>query len=329
MRDAIMLSRLWGFFSQHRWLSWPLRLVVTAAVVVWLLRQIDVPTLQRVAVAPAVLPLLGMVMVAWVFVLLGGIKFWVLYRALTPVAFCPFLRDFIVATSLGAFTPASLGDFSLAALLRSRQVPVHTSMSVLVVDRVLTVSIYAAVFVPLTLGLLLRSAYVWLIPASFLAGGTLLLVLSANTALRHLGRRVLERVQLPFLVDFMATTSDLVWQYPWHLLGNIALTFVRCVTAGVVIQCALWAAGEWQPFLPVLYTTNTLSVLNLLPISFAGLGMYEGGGVVILSHLGFDQERVLAALVYQRIYIILYSLVIVLGARTMLTGMVTAKKEAV
>jgi uncharacterized membrane protein YbhN (UPF0104 family) len=296
-------------------------------VVVWLLQQIDVPALQRVAVAPAVWPLLGMVVVAWVCVLLGGMKFWVLYHALTPVAFCPFLRYFVVATSLGAFTPASLGDFSLAALLREKQIAVHTSMSVLVVDRALTVSIYAAVFVPLTLGLLFHSAYVWWIPASFLAGGTLLLVLAGNTALRQLGCRVLERLHLPFLVDFVATTSDLLWQYPWHLLGNIALTFLRCVTAGVVIQCALWAAGEWQPFLPVLYTTNTISVLNLLPISFAGLGMYEGGGVAILSHLGFDQERVLAALVYQRIYIILYSLVILLGSRTVLTGVVSTRKE--
>jgi len=285
------------------------------------------PAWQRVIVAPAVLPLLGMIVVAWLFVLLGGVKFWVLYRALTPVAFRPFIQYFIVATSLGAFTPASLGDFSLAALLREKQIPVHTSMSVLVVDRVLTVSIYAAVFLPLTLSLLFHSAYVWWIPASFLAGGTLLWILSGNTVLRHLGCRILGRLHLPFLVDFMATTSDLLWQYPWHLLGNITLTFLRCVTAGVVIQCALWAAGEWRPFLPVLYTTNTISVLNLLPISFAGLGMYEGGGVAILSQLGFDRERVLAALVYQRLYIILYSLIVLLGFRAVLTGLVSTKKE--
>ncbi len=322
-----MLAKLWVILAQHRWLSWPLRLVMTAMVVVWLVRQIDVPVLQRVVVAPAVLPLLGMIVVAWLFVLLGGVKFWVLYRALTPVAFCSFIRYFIVATSLGAFTPASLGDFSLAALLREKQIPVHTSMSVLVVDRVLTVSIYAAVFLPLTLSLLFHSAYVWWIPASCLAAGTLLLVLSGNTVLRHLGCRVLGRFHLPFLANFMATTSDLLWQYPWHLLGNISLTFLRCVTAGVGIQCALWAAGEWQPFLPVLYTTNTLSLLNLLPISFAGLGMYEGGGVAILSQLGFDRERVLAALVYQRLYIILYSLVVLLGFRAVLIGMVSTKKE--
>ena len=113
---------------------------------------------------------------------------------------------------------------------------------------------------------------------------------------------------------------------PWHLLGNTILTLLRCVTAGVVVQLALWAAGEWQPFLPVLYTTNAIAVLNLLPVSFAGLGIYEGGGVVILSQLGFDRERVFTALVYQRLYIILYSLLILLLSRAIVTRIVPDKE---
>src|SRR6266581_3434748 len=36
-------SKLWVSLTQHRWLSWPLRLVGTTMVVVWLVRQIDVP----------------------------------------------------------------------------------------------------------------------------------------------------------------------------------------------------------------------------------------------------------------------------------------------
>ena len=136
---------------QHRWLQWLLRLLATTVVMLWLLTQLDVQELQRVTVAPAVSPLLGMIVVAWLFVLLGGIKFWVLYRALTPVAFSSFIRYFVVATSLGTFTPASLGDFSLAALLRREHIAVRDSMSVLVLDRVLTVSLYAAVFLPLLL----------------------------------------------------------------------------------------------------------------------------------------------------------------------------------
>ena len=58
-----------------------------------------------------------------------------------------------------------------------------------------------------------------------------------------------------------------------------------------------------------MLATNSISLLNLLPVSLAGLGVYEGGGVMLFSRLGFDPERVFAALIYQRVYIIIYSLV--------------------
>lgn len=327
VRQGTFRGRLWGTLMQHRWLQWLLRLLATTVVMLWLITQLDVQELQRVMVAPTVPPLLGMIVVAWLFVLLGGIKFWVLYRALTPVSFSSFIRYFVVATSLGTFTPASLGDFSLAALLRREHIAVRDSMSVLVLDRVLTVSLYAAVFLPLTLGLLLHVTYVWWVPACLLVGSTLIVALNAATSVRHLVRCTLTHSRLAWLVGFLAAMSTLLRQHPWHLLGNTVLTFLRCVTAGVVVQLALWAAGEWQPFLPVLYTTNAISVLNLLPVSFAGLGVYEGGGVAILSQLGFDRERVFTALVYQRLYVILYSLLVLLVSRAILTRIVPAKGE--
>jgi uncharacterized membrane protein YbhN (UPF0104 family) len=312
---------------QHRWLQWALRLLATTVIMLGLLTQLNVQELQRVLVAPAVSPLLGMIVVAWLFVFLGGIKFWVLYRALTPVPFASFIRYFVVATSLGTFTPASLGDFSLAALLRREHIAVCDSMSVLVLDRVLTMSLYAAVFLPLTLGLLLHVTHVWWVPAGLLVSGTLVVALNAATPVRHLVRCTLMHSRLAWLVSFLAAISTLLRQHPWRLLGNTVLTLLRCVMAGVVVQLALWAAGEWQPFVPVLYTTNAISVLNLLPVSFAGLGVYESGGVAILSQLGFDRERVFTAFVYQRLYVILSSLLILLVSRAIVTRIVPAKEE--
>src|SRR5262249_32306462 len=118
--------------------------------------------------------------------------------------------------------------------------------------RVLTVSLYAAVFLPLTLGLLLHITYVWWVPVGLLVGSTFIVALNAATAVRHLVRCTLMHSRLAWLVGFLAATSTLLRQHPWHLLGNIVLTLLRCVMAGVVVQLALWAAGEWQPFLPVL-----------------------------------------------------------------------------
>jgi hypothetical protein len=101
VRRSPLHERLWGTFMQCRWLQWVLRLLATTVIMLGLLTQLNVQELQQVIVAPALSPLLGMIVVAWLFVLLGGIKFWVLYRALTPVSFASFIRYFVVATSLG------------------------------------------------------------------------------------------------------------------------------------------------------------------------------------------------------------------------------------
>jgi len=305
----------------HRHFRWSLRLLVTVFLIGWILRSIDVEEFRRVALSPAWPPLVAMVLMAWVFVALGGMKFWVLFRALTPVSLRAFMGYFLVATALGSFTPATLGDFSLVVLLRREEIPLHQSLSIMVVDRVVTVSIYAALFLPLTLGLLLQSRLLWLIPVGFAIAGGLVLALNGHPGVRAVIARLLERLRLSAAADFLATTSHLLRRRPWHLLGNIGLTLLRCVSAGMVVQFALWAAGEYAPFLPVLYTTNSLSLINLLPISLAGLGAYEGGGVAIFGRLGLDEERVFAALVYQRVYIILYSLLILLFSRLLIRWM--------
>ncbi len=302
----------------HRRYGWIFRLLVTILVTAWILRSVNIEEFRRVAVAPDWWPLAGMILIAWLFQLIGATKYWLLFRALTWVPFRAFVKYFLVATSLASFTPASLGEFSLAAFLRREGIPVHQTMSVMVVDRVITVWMYATVFLPLTLGLLLHTDRLWWAPVAFPVGGGLLLVLNSIPVVRQVVYRVLMGLRLSFLTDFLATTSELLRLHPWHLMSNIGLTFARCLVSAVGVQFALWAAGEHGPFEPVLYITNSLAILNLLPVSVGGLGVYEGGGLVLFTELGFDRERVFAALVYQRIYVIVSSLLMLALSRLLL-----------
>ncbi|MGE3540970.1 MAG: YbhN family protein [Candidatus Tectimicrobiota bacterium] len=305
----------------------------TLGMLIWLWAQLDLQALREAVVWPALLPLGGMIGTAWVFVLLGGVKFWLLCRVLTSIPVRIFMYHFCVATAFGAFTPAALGDFSLAALLRREHVPVHESMAVILVDRAVTMGMYAMVFVPLTFGFLLHSAFLWWVPVG--VGCTTVLTLGLNSigAVRQTIRRLLAYSPSVLLVDCLGTTSRLIRQHPWHLLGNIGLTFLRCLVSGLVVLCALWAAGVYPAFFPVLATTNTIAILNLLPVSLAGLGVYEGGGVALLGRLGLPQERVLMALVYQRLYVLLSSFLILavaslyVGRRAWCTGHVGKPKH--
>lgn len=305
MSDFIRLG-LTGLLH-HGWFNRILRVAVTLIAIVWIFSRLDLAQFARVVVTPRWEALAEMVAAALVFVAMGGTKVWVLLRAFAPVRLRLVLGYYLVATAIGSFTPAALGDFSIAAYLRRENVPIYQGLSAMLVDRMISIATYVLVFTPLTLALLLHSDQFWLFLGVFLAVASLGLLLNANRLVRDHVRTRLIRPYIPAVEDFARAVSDLLRLYPLHLLGNVTLTLVRSVVAGLGVQFALLAAHEQAAFLPVVCASNFLSVVNFLPISIGGLGVYEGTGVVLFEQLGMNGENVLVALLYQRAYILLSS----------------------
>lgn len=295
-----------------RGFNWAWRAAVTLAVVAWISSQLDLAQLTRVFIAPRWDALALMVLSAIVFAALGGVKVWVLVRAFSRVRLRVVVAYFFLATAFGSFTPASLGDFSIAALLQREKVPMHQGLSAMLVDRVISVATYVLFFTPLTLIVLLPQLQLWWFPVIFLIVAALGLILNANRSVRQYVRTRLIHAYFPALEEFARTISDLLRLYPLHLVGNVALTLVRSIVAGLVIQFALVAAQEQPPLFPVICATNFLTIVNLFPISIGGLGVYEASGVVLFEQIGLNGEKVLAALFYQRAYIFLSSGLILL-----------------
>ena len=289
--------------ARNRWFNWAWRFIITLMIVGWIFLRIDFAQFARVVVAPQWIELIGMVGAGLVFAFMGGVKVWVLLRALAPIRLQTVVKYFFVSTSLGAFTPAALGDFSIAAFLRREKVPVHFGLSVMLIDRVISIAVYVLVFTPLTLALLLHTDQLWWLPASFFVIAMAGLLLNTLKPARQFVLARFIRVYFPAGEDFARTLSDLVRLYPLHLAGNVALTLGRAIFAGIVVQFALWAAHEQPSLSQVICATNFLSLVNVLPISLGGVGVYEGSGVLLFEQLGMDGEKVLAALFYQRAYI--------------------------
>ena len=299
-------------------LGWTVRLLVGIGMVVLVVRSVNVSQFGAVLVAPNWLPLAGMVAAALVFVLLGAVNIWIMLSAVAPVQFVTLLRYFLVATAFGTFTPAAVGDFSLAGFLRRETIPVHRGLSAMLVDRGITLALHAVVFLPLTLLLVLSTTqWLWL-PAGVAVGAVILMALNVVPGFRRLVLSGMVRPCLPQLEDFLRSCSDLLRFHPMHLLANVAVTIVRSVVAGVVIELALLAAGTWTNFLWVVVVTNSLSLLNFIPISLGGVGVYEGGAVAVFSRLGLSRERVFAAFVFHRAYIIVLALLLLALSRLLL-----------
>lgn len=303
------LNRLMIWNAKH-WFRWTWRLTILLCLLAWLFTRFDWQTFTQVFVAPRWDALVAMVFASLGFAFLGSAKIWVLLRALMPIRFGVVFRYFFIATSFGALTPAALGDFSMVALLKRENLPVSQGLSVMLIDRAVSVMTYALVFAPLTLGLLLVDAIIWW---WIVAGGTFgtigFLMLNASVRVRHFVRESLICRWIPTLEDFARTSSGLLRNYPWHLSVNIVLTLIRSSVAGVVVYYALLAAQTAPPLFSVICITNFLSLVNLLPISFGGLGVYEVSGVVLFEKIGLEASNALVALLYQRLYILVSSLI--------------------
>jgi uncharacterized membrane protein YbhN (UPF0104 family) len=292
----------------RRRLGLAVRLLVAIGLVILILRGLNLGELRAVVIAPQWLPLAAMVAAALLFAFLGGLKIWIMLSALESIRLVTVLRHYVIATSLGSFTPAALGDFSLVGLLRRQGVPIHHGLSVMLVDRGITLTLPVLVYLPLTLLLILPARqWLWLPSLVGLAGAAVLGVNLVGPVRRWLRTRVVSRF-LPKAEQFLRTASNLLRACPAALLADLAVTAVRTIVGGMVIAMALLAAGTRAGFVPVVALTNSLTLLNFVPISVSGVGVYEGGAVALFTRLGLSGERVLAAFVFQRVYIIVASL---------------------
>ncbi len=305
-----MQPNLLTYIHTHRALAFTLRALVTLAALAWVFARLDLAQFARAALTPDAKLLALMIVTALAIPLLGGAKVWALLTAFARVPLPKTIAYFWVATAIGAFTPAALGDFSIAAFLRRENVPLHHGLSVMLVDRVLSVLLYALVFTPLTLFFLLDTSVLWWLPVIALAAAVGALVLNHSARARRFIRARLIQGYAPIVEDFARAVSDLLRLHPFHLAANVALGVARALVSGVVVFFAIAAAGAPPPLIPVICASNALTLVNLLPISLGGAGVYEAGGVGLFGQMGMDSAQVFAGLVYQRAYIFASSLLI-------------------
>jgi uncharacterized membrane protein YbhN (UPF0104 family) len=98
------------------------------------------------------------------------------------------------------------------------------------------------------------------------------------------------------------------------------VSVVRSFVAGLVVYLALLSVDAHAGFLAVVAITNSLTLINRLPISLGGIGLYEGGAVAAFGRMNLGAEQVFAAFVLHRAYVILSSSCFLALARFILPG---------
>jgi uncharacterized membrane protein YbhN (UPF0104 family) len=291
----------------RRIVSLILRFTVSITLVVWIFKSIDWGIFKDIIISPKPYPLAAFIIFSLFFVFLGGLKLWVLLRTLHPMGLWRFSAYYFLTSSVGSLIPSIFGDFTLAALMKKNQIAYHKSFFIIILDRLITLLIAVFIFTPFTLIFILPVSplTVWAITAAALA-----ITLLAMWLLASFLPIIFQRFSATRRF-WKATTIFFRQELP-SLWKNFLLGLFRAVISGVALFFVLMAVNLLPNLFSTICIANSLSVVTYLPISISGLGLYEGGGLIMFERIGLQREMVLAGLLYQRAYILVWSLVTIL-----------------
>ena len=291
--------------ARSRWqkvFSFVFRFAVSVILILWIFKSVDLRIFEKAVVSPSLPPIIAMIGFSLFYVFLGGLKLWVLFRKFSPISLRLFIGYFFLAGSIGSLAPAIFGDFTMIGLAKRSQIPIHKSVSAILVDRFVTLAIALFIFTPFTLVFILPVK-----PASVLALMLAFLVLFACAA--WISARIAPALFSKFSLTrrFWESFSIYFRGDRRDLYANILISGFRGVVSGITLILALMAAHVTPPLIPALCIANSLSVLTHIPVSLSGLGVFEGSGLIMFETLGLNREQVLAGLLYHRMYIIIWA----------------------
>ncbi len=280
-----------------------IRLLISAALLVWIFRFIDFGVFKESVVSPRLLPLALLVFFGILFILLGGFKLWLFIRNYVTVSYGHFIKYFFFSSSIGTIAPAIIGDFTLIALVKRIEVSTYQSVSAILLDRFITLCVAVFLFTPFTIAFVasISTSYVLLLTMASLGLFALMLWFTVRYAPKFLNRYAITK-------ELLETFSYLYQKRRGDLYNNLFITLVRAVVSGFTLVTALQAAGLNPPILPTISGANSLSILTHIPVSISGLGVFEGSGLLFFEAIGLNKEKVLAGLFFHRVYVIIWAL---------------------
>jgi uncharacterized membrane protein YbhN (UPF0104 family) len=282
--------------------SLAVRLTVSVALIILIMRVVDLRAFTETLISPKIWPLLLMIAFSLFFVFLGGLKLWVLFRGFSPINPGLFTGYYFLAGSIGSLAPAIFGDVTLIGLAKQNRIPFHKSISAILMDRCITLAVALFIFTPFTLTIILpfdiKNVFLLSTAALILTAG--LVWTWICFAPRLFGR-------FTIMKKFMESFSLFFGEYRSGLYINLLISCARAVVSGITLILALAAADLRPPFWETVCISNSLSVLTHIPVSLSGLGLFEGSGLILFEAIGLNKERVLAGLLYHRLYIIVWA----------------------
>lgn len=275
-----------GRSHARRWIGATLKLAISAALVVWVWRQIDTASFARqfiaqspvwlVAAALATLAQIGIAAVRWRQILLGlGVE-----ASSGTVLSVSYVASFFNSWLLGTMGGDVARAFLAPANERGRAAVVHSVL----LDRIITFAGLGFVILPLAVlgtGPLARSLPLMVSLVAALVPFALLPVIGPLATLIG-GRRV------PFVGLALGLAES--WRRLWCARNHFAFTLAIAVICALALSVTAWCLSRAQhldvSFVDFLMLMPPVVLLSGLPISVGGWGVRENAMIAAMATVG-------------------------------------------
>jgi uncharacterized protein (TIRG00374 family) len=270
--------------------KWLLRLIGPALLVLFLITS-DVGELVAILRHAHLLPLLISLILAFPFLL---IKSWRWQRILRELAITlPFgmaTKLYTIGVYLGAITPGQSGDLVKAWYLHNHGHPFSASLVSVVIDRLfdLIIMAFLATFGVFALGHLLPGQGVQVGLVLAMAGGMvgMLAVLAGAGSRQWLMQRALPKVlparMHPALERWHTQLATLA-MHPRMVLPALVASLLSAFFTFLRLWLLFVAIDVHIPLVFVVGASALIAVLQVLPISFAGVGVRDAVLIALLT----------------------------------------------
>lgn len=290
--------------SRRRLLTRALRVTVTAAFVVWIVRSVEWGEFAA-RVADAKLAWVGLaILFSPVLIWVSTLRWRVLLRAreLDPGG-APAFRLYLSAYFFNHLFPSGVGgDLARGYLLGARQGRTAEALASVIIERFLggtALLVLALGFVPLAEGGLYGGLVRWALAGAG-AVYVALLWLVVDRSLAGRLRPVLPGTLTEKLERLQAALAA-YRGHPGPLAGALGLSFLFYVGAGLNVFVAARAFGSTIGPVEAILATPVALVVALLPITVGGLGLAEWAYMFALGHYGVSPAVALSAALLLRV----------------------------
>ncbi len=269
-----------------------LKILISAAILGILFWNIGINTIFTTLKQVNLLYLPAIIGFYFISIFIGAINVWLFIKALgKSISIRTLYKYMLLSWSIGLLTPGKVGDFSLAFLLEKHKITLGEGSAIMFMDKLLTlvvISIVAIIGFCFFFGIA-QAVYVTTILLACMAGFSLILFF------RKFLQKFFPKSYLIKFKKFFPTMKFFLVSRKTYVFVNVIITFIQWFLNALNVLLIFNALGTYTNPVYILVITMTLTLLNLIPFTYHGLGIKEAMGVYLYGLQGIAPDIVIVS----------------------------------